>query len=79
MHFIIIIIVIIKVLYIIRVSVFTQTNDLHGFVFTMSSIYCYIKNIFVKRNRSINTTDVMRGYVRQNLKRWIRKVSSTRT
>lgn len=79
MHFIIIIIVIIKVLYIIRVSVFTQTNDLHGFVFTMSSIYYYIKNIFVKRNRSINTTDVMRGYVRQNLKRWIRKVRSTRT
>lgn len=65
MHFIIII-VIIKALCIIRVSVFTQTNDLHGFIFTMSSIYYYIKNIFVKRNRSINTTDVMRGYVRKN-------------
>lgn len=75
MHFIIII-VIIKALC--RVSVFTQTNDLYGFVFTMSSFYYYIKNIFVKRNRSINTTDAIRGYVRQSLKRWIRKVRSTR-
>lgn len=77
MHFIIII-VIIKALCIIRVSVFTHTNDLYGFVFTMSSFYYYIKNIFVKRNRSINTTDAIRGYVRQSLKRWIRKVRSTR-
>lgn len=46
MHFIITI-VIIKALCIIRVSVFTQTNDLYGFVFTMSSFYYYTKNIFV--------------------------------
>lgn len=75
MHFIIII-VIIKALCIIRVSVFTQTNDLYGFVFTMSSFYYYIKTYLLKE--IVNTTDAIRGYVRQSLKRWIRKVRSTR-